>query len=65
MEGDTVVITGEQLGEGMQIEAVRVRVGRRTPELAEIITGLKDGTPVITDGAAIAKAELLRRRGGQ
>jgi cobalt-zinc-cadmium efflux system membrane fusion protein len=65
MEGDTVVITGERLGEGMQIEAVRVRVGRRTPELAEIITGLADGTPVITDGAAIAKAELLRRRGGQ
>jgi cobalt-zinc-cadmium efflux system membrane fusion protein len=65
LEGDTVVITGQPLGEGMQIEAVRVRVGRRTSELAEIIAGLSDSTPVIADGAAIAKAELLRRRGGQ
>jgi cobalt-zinc-cadmium efflux system membrane fusion protein len=65
MEGDTVVITGQPLGEGMQIEALRVRVGRRTSEVAEIITGLNEGAPVITDGAAIAKAELLRRRGEQ
>jgi hypothetical protein len=41
-----------------------VRVGRRTARLAELLAGVDAGTRVVTDGAAIAKAELLKRRGG-
>jgi cobalt-zinc-cadmium efflux system membrane fusion protein len=63
-EGDTVVITARPRDDGLEIEAVRVRVGRRTAERAEILDGLVAGTPVVSDGAAVAKAELLRRRGG-
>lgn len=63
MEGDTVVITGLQRGTGMFIEAVPVRVGRRTSDRAEITAGLTPGTQVISQNAAVAKADLLRRRG--
>jgi cobalt-zinc-cadmium efflux system membrane fusion protein len=62
MEGDTVVITGKQVGTGMLIEAVPVRVGRRTSERSEIVAGITAGTPVIARNAAIARADLLRRR---
>jgi multidrug efflux pump subunit AcrA (membrane-fusion protein) len=63
-DGDTVVIAARERADGLALEAVHVRVGRRTAERAEILDGLAVGTPVITTGASVAKAELLRRRGG-
>ncbi|MBA3854213.1 MAG: hypothetical protein C0503_07345 [Gemmatimonas sp.] len=62
-EGDTVVVKGTRLGEGMLLEAVRVRVGRRTSQRAEILGGLAAGDSVVTRGAALAKAEILKRQG--
>jgi len=63
-EGDTVVITARPRDDGVELEAVRVRVGRRTAARAEILAGLVAGTPVVSEGASVAKAELMRRRGG-
>jgi len=63
MEGDTVVVKGTRLGEGMLIEALRVRVGRRSSRRAEILGGLVAGDSVVTRGAALAKAEILKRQG--
>ncbi|MCU0627657.1 MAG: efflux RND transporter periplasmic adaptor subunit [Gemmatimonadaceae bacterium] len=63
-EGDTVVITAAQRGEGMLLEAVPVRVGARSTALAVLRSGVTPGTIVVTRGAALAKAELLKRRGG-
>lgn len=63
-EGDTVVIAGEPRGEGMQLEAVPVRVGRRNAALAEILSGIDSGRTVVVNGAAVAKAEILKRRAG-
>lgn len=62
--GDTVVIVAEQRGEGLHIAAVRVRVGRRNAVHAEILAGLEAGRAVISRGATIARAELLRLREG-
>ncbi len=56
-EGDTVVIRGTRLGEGMLLEALRVRIGRRSGVRAEILEGLSAGDSVVTRGAAVAKAE--------
>lgn len=65
LAGDTVVIVARpQGGGGVLLESVRVRVGRRTAERAEILAGLAPGTPVVTAGAAVARAEILRRRDG-
>ncbi|MDQ8162188.1 MAG: efflux RND transporter periplasmic adaptor subunit [Gemmatimonadota bacterium] len=61
-EGDTVVIVADQRGEGIHIEAVRVRVGRRAGNRTEILAGVSPGRRVIAGSAAIAKAELLKRR---
>ncbi|HEY0971606.1 MAG TPA: efflux RND transporter periplasmic adaptor subunit, partial [Gemmatimonadales bacterium] len=61
-EGDTVVIAARESDGGTVLEAVRVRVGRRTAERAEIVAGLDAGTSVVTRGAAVAKAEIMRRR---
>ena len=61
-EGDTVVVTGVKRGGGMLLEALRVRVGRRSGGMAEVKQGLTAGAPVISDGAAIARAEILRQR---
>ena len=63
-EGDTVVITGEPRGDGMQLAAIPVRVGRRSATLAEILSGIDSGRTVVVGGAAIAKAEILKRRAG-
>lgn len=63
-EGDTVVIRGTRLGEGMLLEAVRVRIGRRSSVRAEILEGLNAGDSVVTTAAAVAKAEILKRRSG-
>jgi cobalt-zinc-cadmium efflux system membrane fusion protein len=65
LEGDTVVVTAARAGDGALLEAVRVRVGRRTAQQAEILAGLAAGTPVVVEGAAITRAEILRRRGGE
>lgn len=63
-EGDTVVITGTPQDGGMQLTVVPVRVGRRTLERTEIVSGVDSGHTVVVKGAAVAKAEILKRRGG-
>ena len=65
LEGDTVVVTAQARDGGLLLEAVPVRVGRRSPTRAEILAGLSPGTPIVVEGAAVAKAEILRRRGGE
>lgn len=65
MGGDTVVVRATRLGEGMLIEAVRVRLGRRTAMHAEVLDGLAVGDSVLFGGAALGKAEILRRRAGE
>jgi cobalt-zinc-cadmium efflux system membrane fusion protein len=62
LEGDTVVIAAETRGDGIFIEAVPVRVGRRSAQQMELVAGLGTGRRVIVGSAAIAKAELLKRR---
>jgi cobalt-zinc-cadmium efflux system membrane fusion protein len=62
LEGDTVVIVADPRGEGLHIEAVRVRTGRRAGDHTEILSGLSPGRRVIAGSAAIAKAELIKRR---
>ena len=64
LEGDTVVFVAEPRGAGMQVKATPVRVGRRTIETVEVLAGLDAGKAVVVRGAAIAKAELLKRRSG-
>jgi cobalt-zinc-cadmium efflux system membrane fusion protein len=64
MEGDTVVVLGTRLGEGLLIEARRVRVGRRTSLRAEILGGVVVGDSVLVSGAALGKAEIVKRRSG-
>ena len=61
-EGDTIVVTGVTRGAGLLLEAHRVRVGRRSGGLAEVLIGLPVGAPVVTGGASLAKAEILRQR---
>jgi cobalt-zinc-cadmium efflux system membrane fusion protein len=63
-DGDTVVIVADRRGDGMRLEARRVRIGRRTAEWAEILGGADTTDAVVTRGAAIAKAEILKQRGG-
>lgn len=63
-EGDTVVIETQPRGEGMHLTVVPVRVGRRSEALSEIVSGIDAGRTVIVGGAAVAKAEILKRRGG-
>ena len=64
MEGDTVVVLGTRMGEGMLLEARRVRTGRRTSTIVELLDGVKAGDSVVTTGAAIGKAEIIKRRSG-
>jgi cobalt-zinc-cadmium efflux system membrane fusion protein len=64
IDGDTVLIAADKRGEGLRLEARRVRIGRRTPEVVEVVAGADTGMAVVVRGAAIARAELLRRRGG-
>lgn len=64
LEGDTVVFVAEPRGEGLQVRAMPVRVGRRSAEQVEVLAGLDAGKVVVARGAAIAKAELLKRRAG-
>lgn len=62
MEGDTVVVLGSRMGEGLLLEARAVKVGRRTSTFAEILGGVVKGDSVLGSGAAIGKAEILKRR---
>lgn len=62
-DGDTAVIAAERRGEGVKLSAVRVRIGRRDAQRAEVVAGLSPGTNIVVQGAAVAKAEILRRRG--
>lgn len=64
MEGDTVVVLGSHVGAGLLLEARPVRVGRRTSLLAEVLDGVALGDSVLTAGAAIGKAEIIKRRSG-
>lgn len=64
LAGDTVVIVAAPRGEGLFLEAIPVRVGRRDARHAEIVAGLDTGRVVIAGGAVIARAELLKRREG-
>ena len=64
MEGDTVVIRATRLGEGMLLEAVPVRLGRRTSLRMEILDGIVAGDSVLAKGAAVGKSEILRRQSG-
>lgn len=57
-----VVITAARRGEGMLLQAVPVRVGRRTENVTEVVAGLEPGSTLVVTGAAVAKAEILRRR---
>ncbi len=61
-EGDTVVVTGTPRGGGLLLEAVRVRVGRRAAGVAEVVSGLPAGAPVVITSAALAKSEIQRQR---
>jgi cobalt-zinc-cadmium efflux system membrane fusion protein len=64
LDGDTVVIAAETRGAGLFVEAVAVRIGRRSTTHVEVVSGLEVGRAVIAARAAIAKAELLKRRSG-
>lgn len=62
MGADTVLIVAEQRGEGMHLRATPVRVGRRTAATAEVLGEMEPGTMVVVEGAAVARAEILRRQ---
>jgi len=62
MDGDTVLVVVEQRGEGVHVRAVPVRIGRRTARVAEVLSGVEEGAGIVVEGAAIARAEILRRR---
>jgi membrane fusion protein, heavy metal efflux system len=61
-DGDTVAVRAVSRGDGMVLTALPVRIGRRTSTLAEVRGGLEAGTPVVSRGAARARAELQRQR---
>jgi membrane fusion protein, heavy metal efflux system len=63
IDGDTVVMAVLPRGAGWQLQAVPVRVGRRSGARAELRAGVEAGRVVIARGAAIAKAELLKQQG--
>ena len=62
IDGETVVLIAEQRAEGIHVRAAPVVIGRRTAQLVEVLDGVAEGTPVVIEGAAIARAEILRRR---
>lgn len=59
-----VVIAATKSGDGLLLEAIPVRTGRRAHNRIEILAGVDSGRVIVVGGAAIAKAELLKRRGG-
>lgn len=62
LDGDTVVFVAESRGEGLHVRATPVRLGRKSSDRVEVLAGLEVGAPVVVQSAAIAKAELLKRR---
>ncbi|HEY0929700.1 MAG TPA: efflux RND transporter periplasmic adaptor subunit [Gemmatimonas sp.] len=62
---DTLVFVAESRGSEIHLRAVSVQVGRRSGDRTEIVSGVPVGAVVLTRGAAIAKAEFVKRRGGQ
>ena len=62
MDGDTVLIVAEQRGEGVHVRAVPVHIGRRSAQVAEVLSGVEEGIGIVIEGAAVARAEILRRR---
>ena len=62
MDGDTVVVLASRVGDGLLLEARPVRAGRRTSAQVEILSGVGIGDTVLSTGAALGKAEILRRR---
>ena len=62
MDGDTVVVLARRVDGGMLLEARPVRLGRRSTDRAELLGGVVVGDSVLDRGAAIGKAELLKRR---
>lgn len=62
MDGDTVVVVARRVGGGLLLEARPVRLGRRSADRAELLGGVAVGDSVLERGAAIGKAELLKRR---
>ena len=65
LDGDTVLVAAAQRGSALHVEAIPVRIGRRTAERAEIVDGVAEGVLVITTGAAIARAEIVRAAGAE
>jgi RND family efflux transporter MFP subunit len=63
IDGDTVVLAVSARGAAWRVQAVPVRVGRRSGDRAEIRSGVEAGRVVIARGAAIAKAEWLKQQG--
>lgn len=58
-----IVVRAAENGDGsLFIEAVPVRTGRRTAELVELLAGIEEGTRLVVENAATARAELVRRR---
>ncbi len=62
MDGDTIVVRATTVGDGLLLEARPVRAGRRTSAQVEILRGVGVGDTVLSIGAALGKAEILRRR---
>lgn len=62
LDGDTVLILAEQRGDGLLLRAAPARIGRRTAAAAEVLAGAAEGDAVVAAGAAIARAEIMRRR---
>ncbi len=63
-DGDTAVIVAQPRDGGLFLEVRAVRVGRRSRDRAEVLSGVEAGVQVVEGGAAVARAELLKRRGG-
>ncbi|MFM8602903.1 MAG: efflux RND transporter periplasmic adaptor subunit, partial [Gemmatimonadota bacterium] len=65
MDGDTVVVRASRVGDGLLLEARPVRAGRRTSVQVEILSGVGVGDTVLSTGAALGKAEILKRRSAE
>lgn len=63
LEGDTVVFVATPHNDGYLLRVAPVSIGRSTTDRVEVLSGLEKGALVVSRGAAIAKAELLKRRG--
>jgi cobalt-zinc-cadmium efflux system membrane fusion protein len=60
---DTALIRATSRATGLELEVVRVRIGRLSRQKAEVLSGIDSGSVVVSGGAAVARAEILKRRG--